>query len=343
MFQITVQPSQTQFTAQDDETILSAAIRHGYNLPHSCQGGVCGSCVARLLSGGVKKNGEYDDYVLTPEEREAGMILLCCSQADSDVAIEMPSYAGVKALPIRTLPARIGEIELRGKVAIVRVDLPKAPPFKFYAGQYMEFLWKDGARPYSIASATQHHDSLEFHILLRENGLFSPQLFDGRLTKGSIIRLRGPLGAFTLNEESHKPLILISTGTGFAPIKSILWRLIELSSSREIHVYHGTRSLQDWYQESEIQFLFNQLKNARYTLVLSRPNQNNQNENENGNWQGATGYVTEHVLRDYPDLSQHEVYACGLPQMIMDTKQAFITQANLPEQAYFSDAFTAHI
>ncbi len=335
MSQITVSPSQTQFTTQDHETILAAAIRNGINLPHSCQGGVCGSCAAKLISGNVQKNNEYDDYVLTPEQIAAGTILLCCSRADGDVHIDMPSYAGAKAIPIRTLPARVADVDIRGDVAILTVALPKAPAFKFHAGQYMEILLKDGTRSYSIASAPSQTDTLEFHVRHRPNGLFSPQLFSGSLKSGAIIRLRGPLGSFYLNDDTpNKPLILLATGTGFAPIKAILHQLIASQPNRPVHLYHGARTTAGLYDQTALHQLLAQLPNAHYTPVLSRPDPD---------WQGATGYITQHLLRDHPDLSAHEVYACGSPDMIRDSQAALTTQAKLPEHAFYSDPFTPHI
>lgn len=333
MFQITVSPSQTTFQAQEGETILAAAVRNGINLPHSCQSGVCGSCKAQLLSGSISQSGEYDDYVLSDEEKADNMILLCCSQAQGDVQVDMPSYAGSKAIAIRTLPARVGSVDVRGDIAVLTVALPKAPPFRFYAGQYMDILLKEGSRSYSIANAPSQNGLLEFHVRLHEGGLFSPRLFSGSLKAGDIIRLRGPLGSFTLNEESSKPLILLATGTGFAPVKSILAYLAETDSRRRIHVYHGCRYREHLYDEEALNDLLARLPHARYTPVLSRCGDD---------WSGCRGYVTEQVLRDYPDLSQHEVYACGSPDMVRDSRVAFIEQAALPESAYFSDAFTAH-
>lgn len=335
MSQITVSPSQTQFVAQTNETILTAAIRNGINLPHSCQSGVCGSCAAKLVSGKIVQSGEYDDYVLSAEEIAAGTILLCCSQADGDVVVDMPSYAGTKAIAIRTLPARVASVDIRGDVAILQVALPKAPPFKFYAGQYMEILLKDGSRSYSVANAPSQNGVLEFHVRHHEGGLFSPQLFSGSLKSGAIMRLRGPLGSFYLNDESGvKPLILLATGTGFAPIKSILQDLAQTQPTRQIHVYHGVRFENGLYDEAALYDILAQLPNAKYTSVVSRPSEN---------WQGAKGHVTEHVLRDYADLSAHEVYACGSPDMVYGSKQVLMVQANLPENAFFSDAFTPHV
>lgn len=335
MSKITVSPSNTQFSTQENETILAAAIRNGINLPHSCQSGVCGSCAARLVSGSIQQSSEYDDYVLTPEEIAAGTILLCCSQAQSDVEIDMPSYAGAKAIPIRTLPARVGNVDIRGDVAVLTVALPKAPTFQFHAGQYMEILLKDGSRNYSIANSPAQNTALEFHILSRENGLFSSQIFSGSLKSGAIIRLRGPLGSFYLNDETaDKPLIFLATGTGFAPVKSMLQHIADTQPNRTIHLYHGVRRVADFYDETALREILARLPNARYTPVLSRLNMM---------WEGATGHVTEHVLRDYPDLSGHEVYACGSPDMIASSKIALTTQAKLPEKAFYSDAFTPHV
>lgn len=334
MSQITVNPSQTQFSSNENETILAAAVRNGYNLPHSCQSGVCGSCRARLVAGKVKKSGEYDDYVLSEDEVANQMILLCCSEADGDIELDMPSYAGAKALTVRTLPARVASIDVRGDVAVLNVSLPKSPPFQFYAGQYMDILLKDGSRSYSIANAPSQGDKLEFHIRKHEGGLFSPMLFDGRLKSGAIMRLRGPLGSFTLSENTDKPLVLLATGTGFAPVKGIVSHIAESQPQRTLHIYHGVRHAAELYDEAALAALLEQLPNARYTPVLSRADDA---------WTGARGHVQQQVLRDYADLSGCEVYACGSPLMIHDARVLFTAQAGLPDAAFFSDAFTVGV
>lgn len=333
MSQITVTPSQTQFNTQEHETILAAAIRNGINLPHSCQSGVCGSCRAQLISGSIQQSNEYDDYVLTQEETAAGMFLLCCAEAQTDVIIDMPAYAGSKARPVRTLPAKIIDVDIRYNIAVVKIALPKAPPFQFDAGQYMDVLLKDGSRSYSIANSPTQTDVLEFHVRLHENGLFSPQLFDGRLKTGSIIRLRGPLGSFMLQPDSRKPLIFLATGTGFAPIKSILHQLAENDPNRIAHLYFGCRTQSALYDQKELKQLLQKLPNIRYTPVLSQYDKD---------WTGVIGYITQHVLQDYPNLSNHEVYACGQPEMIQESHRLLTQQAKLPENAFFSDAFTPH-
>ena len=332
MSQITITPSQTQFEADAEETILEAALRQGYNLPNACQSGMCGTCLAQVVSGDVAL-GDYDEFALTDEDVANGMVLLCACRPQSDVVIDLPAYQGAKAIMPRTMPARVSMIDIRGKMALLRLALPKSPPFKFYAGQYADILYKGTVRSYSLANAPSENGVMEFHVRLREGGVFSPALFSGSLKVGDVLRVRAPLGSFTLNEESNKPLIFVATGTGFAPIKSLLQHLRDTQPERSVHVYHGARTADGLYDEAALRELLYLLPNARYTPVLSCGNEA---------WQGACGHTTEQVLNDYADLSGYEVYACGSIEMIRSSKQIFTQQRGLPENAFYSDAFTAH-
>jgi len=251
MSRITLTPSQTQFETQADETILEAALRQGYNLPNACQSGMCGTCVAQVVSGEVQM-GEYDDCALTDEDAAAGMVLLCVCHAQGDVVLDLPAYEGAKAIAPRTMPARVAHIDVRGNMALLRLALPKSPPFKFYAGQYADILYKGTVRSYSLANAPSDNGVMEFHVRLREGGVFSPALFSGSLKVGDVLRVRAPLGAFTLNENSDKPLIFIATGTGFAPIKSLLHHLRDTQPSRSVHIYHGARDAAGLYDEAAL-------------------------------------------------------------------------------------------
>ena len=322
MSRITLTPSQTQFETQADETILEAALRQGYNLPNACQSGMCGTCVAQVVSGEVQM-GEYDDCALTDEDAAAGMVLLCACQPKGDVVLDLPAYEGAKAIAPRTMPARVAHVDIRGNMALLRL-----------AGQYADILYKGTVRSYSLANAPSDNGVMEFHVRLREGGVFSPALFSGSLKVGDVLRVRAPLGAFTLHDNNHKPLIFIATGTGFAPIKSLLQHLRDTQPSRSVHLYHGARDAAGLYDEAALRELLYQLPNARYTPVLSRADDA---------WQGARGYITEHVLQDYADLSGYEVYACGSMDMIRGSKQAFVEQRGLPETAFYSDAFTPYV
>ena len=325
-------PDQTTFTANDGETVLAAAARQNLNLPHSCKSGACGQCKAELVSGDIQM-GEHSEQALSEAEKAQGKILMCCTTAQSDININIPGY-NANSLPVRTLPARIESMIFKHDVALLKLALPKAPPFTFYAGQYIDLLLPGNvSRSYSIANSPDQEGILELHIRRRENGVCSEMIFgsEPKVKEKGIVRIKGPLGSFTLQEDSGKPVILLATGTGYAPIRSILLDLIRQDSSRAVHFYWGARHQDDLYALEEAQELTGRLKNARFTPVLSKAAEG---------WQGEKGYVQTAAAKDYPDLSGYEVYACGSVAMTESAKSVLTAQCSLPETTFYSDAFS---
>ena len=330
---VTLAPDQTAFTVNEGEPILTAAKRQNLNLPHSCQNGICGQCKAQLIDGKVEQ-GTHAELALSTEEAAEGKILMCCCTAQSDVQLKVPGYNGAAMPPVKTLPARVFSIDFQHDMAIVKLALPKAPPFVFLAGQYIDLLLKDNhTRSYSIANSPGHAEMIELHIRRREGGLFSGMLFGESATvkEKAIMRIRGPLGTFTL-QENDKPIIMMATGTGFAPIKSLLQHMIDTGSRRSVHLYWGARKEADLYRLQEAAGLIAQLPDARFTPVLSRPDEG---------WCGARGYIQAHVAADYSDLSDYEVYACGATEMVEGAQKHLEAERGLPPEAFFSDAFSA--
>lgn len=254
-------PDQTTFAAGDGETVLAAAARQNLNLPHSCKSGVCGQCKAELVSGDIQIGG-HSEQALSEAEKAQGKILMCCTTAQSDISLNIPGYKA-DALPVRTLPARIESMVFKHDVALLKLALPKAPPFAFYAGQYIDLLLPGNvSRSYSIANSPDQEGILELHIRRRENGVCSEMIFgsEPKVKEKGIVRVKGPLGSFTLQEDSGKPVILLATGTGYAPIRSILLDLIRQDSGRAVHFYWGARHQDDLYALEEAQGLACRLK-----------------------------------------------------------------------------------
>lgn len=331
-YTITLAPDNAVFTAEAGEPVLSAAKRQGLNLPHSCQSGICGQCKAELAEGRVEQ-GAHAELALSAEEAAQGRILMCCAVPQSDIVLKVPGYNGSAMPPVKTFPARVASVVYGHDVAVLTLALPKVPPFAFLAGQYIDILLKNGqVRSYSIAGSPEQPESLELHIRRREGGLFSGMLFgeDALVKEKAILRVRGPLGTFTL-QEGGKPAVLMATGTGFAPIRSILLQMVQNGDERPVHLYWGGRYEADLYRLQEAADLVSQLPDGRFTPVLSRGA---------ADWQGGRGYIQDHVAADYPDLSGSEVYACGSLAMIEGARQLLAGQCGLPAGAFFSDAFS---
>ncbi len=336
-FTITVQPSGRTFSAQPDEAILVAGIRQGIGLPYGCKDGACGSCKCRKLEGTVV-HGTHQTKALSPEEEAAGFVLTCCAIPTSDVVLESRQVTEAGAFPIKKMPVRVTGLERASHdVIVMNLQLPANDTFQYHAGQYVEFILRDGARrSYSMATAPHlqaTQPGMELHIRHMPGGKFTDHVF-GAMKEKDILRIEGPYGSFFLREDSDKPIILLASGTGFAPIKALIQHMQHKDITRPTTLYWGGRRPTDLYQDAWIQARCAEMPHLRYVPVVSDALPEDQ-------WSGRTGFVHQAVLQDFPDLSGHEVYACGAPVVIESARADYTALAGLPEEAFFADSFTS--
>lgn len=333
-FQVTVQPSGRQFTCEADETILAAAIRAGVGLPYGCKNGACGSCRGIVLSGNVT-HGAHQEKALSVADEEKGFSLFCCARPHSEIVIEAREVLGIGEFPIKKLPSRVVRLErVADDVMTIALQLPAGERLQYRAGQYIEFLLKDGKRrSYSLANAPQPDEPITLHVRHMPGGIFTDQVFN-TMKERDILRFEGPLGTFFLREESDKPVVLLASGTGFAPIKAIIEQAIQNKSARPMTLYWGGRRPRDLYMHSLCEEWARTLPNFRYVPVVSNPTPDDA-------WSGRTGFVHQAVIADLPDLSHHQVYACGAPAMVDAARADFSAACGLPEEEFYADAFTS--
>ncbi len=330
--QVTIQPSGHQYVAEEQDTLLAAAIRQSVGLPYGCQDGACGSCKCKLLQGEIEL-GPHQLKALSEAERAQGFILACRAKALTDVVIESHEVVGADDFPVKKMPARVSSIEhLAPDVVRVMLQLPAADPFRYRAGQYIQFLLPGGVRrSYSMASAPAESPQIELHLRHMPGGKFTDHVFSAMKEK-EIQRIEGPFGSFFLRDDPDaKPLIFLASGTGFAPIKAILEQMQALADPRPVTLYWGGRKLTDIYLHDWAARQCTLMPNLRFIPVLSEAD---------ASWTGRTGFVHQAVMADLPDLSGHAVYACGAPVMVESAQRDFTSQCKLPEDAFFADAFT---
>ena len=332
-FTITVQPSGRSFTAAAGEAILAAAIRHGIGLPYGCKDGACGSCKCKKIDGTVAL-GPHQAKALSVAEEDAGLILTCCGVAESDLTLESRQVTDERAFPVKRMPSRIAALEkVAHDVMVMRLQLPAAEAFRYHAGQYVEFMLKDGVRrSYSMANAPHNGPQLELHVRHLPGGLFTDHVF-GAMKEKEILRIEGPYGSFFLRDDSAKPVILLASGTGFAPIKAVIEQMQSKGVDRPATLYWGGRRPRDLYMDGWVRERLVELPNLRYVPVVSDALP------EDG-WQGRTGFVHRAVLADFPDLSHHQVYACGAPIVVESARAEYLGNGGLPAHEFFADAFT---
>lgn len=336
-FSITVEPSGRSFTAQPGETLLAAGIRQGIGLPYGCKDGACGSCKCRKLSG-IVEHGPHQSKALSADEEAAGFVLTCCGVAQSDVVLESRQVTEAGAFPIKKMPVRVSSLEKASHdVMVMGLQLPAADTFQYHAGQYVEFLLRDGdRRSYSMANAPHTQAAgprIELHLRHMPGGKFTDHVF-GPMKEKEILRIEGPYGSFFLREDSAKPIVFLASGTGFAPIKAIIEHMRFKGLERPATLYWGGRRPADLYQDAWIREQMAHLPWLQYVPVVS-------DAQPEDAWTGRTGFVHQAVLQDFPDLSGHEVYACGAPIVVESARRDYMAQAGLPEEAFFADSFTS--
>ena len=188
-----------------------------------------------------------------------------------------------------------------------------APRFGFVAGQWlsMKANMPDGeeiTRAYSIASAPNGDNRFALCLNRVQDGFMSNFLCD--MTEGEEISCQGPFGDFILRPPM-RDTIFIATGTGIAPIRSMLhWLLDEESrhQGRQLWLLFGNRTEKDIYYHDEFLALAQKQTNFHYLPTLSRGS---------SEWQGLRGYVQHHV----PAIAQGRAdnmhaYICGLEKMV---------------------------
>ncbi len=330
-YRVKIHPSGHELTVAEDETILKAALREGLALPYGCRNGACGTCKGRLLAGEVHYQGDLPP-ALSDQEDEQGLALFCQARPLGDLEVEVKEIGAAKDLVVKTLPVRVTEkTPLAHDVMGLKLKLPAAERLQFLAGQYVDVLLRDGARRgFSMANPPHEDAFLELHVRYVEGGRFTGWVFN-EMREKALLRIQGPLGTFFLREDADRPVLLVAGGTGFAPMKAILEHAFRAGPGRPLHLYWGARARRDLYLHELAQGWAQTRAGFRYTPVLSEPAGGDA-------WDGATGWVHERVLADYPDLSGHDVYAAGPPEMIEAIKRDLAARG-LPDDRLFYDSF----
>ena len=320
---VTLKPSGHTYEVPEGKTILQAALDAGHMLPYSCRAGVCRTCRGTILEGKVDYGLAHETY-LPQSDRAKGYALLCQAKPLTDLTIEVREVHGVRP---RIIPCRVERFEKPAPdVAVLGLKLPANEQFRFLAGQYIDILLKDGKRrSYSLATKPDEKGvgALEIHVRQTPGGLFTEQVFT-KLKVRDLLRFEGPLGSFYLREESDKPIILLASGTGFAPIRSIIEYALDKKIQRPMTLYWGGRLQRDLYQMD----IARSWPHVKVVPVIS-----------DEPYAGRTGFVHRAVMQDFPDMSGVQVYACGAPIVVESARKDFSLQCRLPAEEFYADSF----
>ncbi|NOT67077.1 MAG: 2Fe-2S iron-sulfur cluster binding domain-containing protein [Methylophilaceae bacterium] len=318
MYTLTI--DQNTYICKSDETVLDALLRENINLSFACKKGTCHSCMVRSANVRPPKAAQSG---LKNTQIKQNYFLACQCYPEQDMHLKLPDQSEFYRM------GRVITNKLLNRNTILLV-VAFEDAFEFNAGQFVNLQRSDGlTRSYSTANIPEQSNTLEFHIRRLPGGVFSSWLHD-EVNMGDSIAVSEARGhCFYIPERHEQGILLVGTGTGLAPLAGILTDALANGHTGPIHLFHGSRELEDLYRIDEMRQLAEQHQNFHYTPCLSGSHIP----------EGfAAGRVNEIALSGIPDLKGWRVFLCGHPDMVNQMKkQAFLKGAAIAD--IYADAF----
>lgn len=303
-----------RYVLRDQESVLDGLLRHGVHIPSSCYSGVCQSCLMRSVDGAPPAAAQEG---LRGSLRERGYFLACQCRPALDMEVALPGnddlpLVSVKVVAKQALSQRVMGLRLRC-----------LDGFTFEAGQFINLVHDGAMRSYSIANTPGAERTLELHIYRVDDGRVSGWIHN-ELAVGDTLTIQGPFGDCVYHaEEADRPLLLIATGCGLAPLRGVIHRALQEGHSAPIHLFHGSRSRDGVYLEDEMRALKGRHPQFHYTACLSG------GEMVPG---FSAGRASDLALSRHPTLKDWRIYLCGNSAMVRAArKKAFLAGAALAD------------
>jgi CDP-4-dehydro-6-deoxyglucose reductase, E3 len=217
--------------------------------------------------------------------------------------------------------------DLTHDVREIEIHLDDPPEIAFEAGQFVSFrVPKPGVRipltrPYSIASPPARRTSIDLLFNLVPGGPGSSFLY--ALREDDRVEFKGPAGTFVLRDYADRDLLFVATGTGIAPIRSMIYARLATAHRRRVTLVWGLRSERDLYYQDELAELAKQSPHFSFVTTLSRPGPA---------WTGAHGRVQPWVDEHITSVDDLAVYVCGNGAMLKDVTEIIRRKGVCPIQ-----------
>lgn len=303
---VTINGNQSQ-KVQGGDNLLNYLNQKKVFIPSACGGkATCGFCKVKVLSGADRILPTEEVYV-SAQEREQGIRLACQVKIKRDLEIFVPEYL----LNAEEFVSEVTDIQdLTHDIKLIDLKILYSKSIDFLPGQYVQLKipGTDEYRAYSIASPPLQKDRIELIIRYVPGGLCSTYVHKA-LDKGDTVTFTGPFGDFYLQEDNSRDIIAIGGGCGMAPIRSILYHLVDKGMPRKFMFFFGARSKKDLFFTQELEQIEKKFANFKYVPALSEPVHTDR-------WEGEVGLIT-HVVEKYLKADgERESYLCGPPPMI---------------------------
>jgi CDP-4-dehydro-6-deoxyglucose reductase len=315
------------FDLLPDETLLEGIERQGASVPWFCRQGVCQACVLRARAGVVPAAAQKG---LKESHRRQGFLLACVCRPAEHLEVERCDVA-------QRFHSRVQQVEpLSAQVLRVLLELPEG--FQYEAGQYVQLERpEDGLmRPYSLASVPGS-PVLELHVARLPGGLLSGWLAGA---VGRAVGIRGPFGECSyVTAERERPLLLVGTGTGLAPLLGVVRAALAAGHRGPIRLFHGGLTRAGLYLWAELERLAEsapalEIVGSVLSAELAPAGQSGVR------CQIRNTPIDQLVLGAGMDWGQQRVYLCGHPELVKQLqKKLYLAGASL--ERIHADPFVA--
>lgn len=290
------------------ETLIDAALGGRIVVPHDCCSGQCETCRVTVVGGDV------DDF----GTREKNTVLGCLATLEGDAEISFE--------PVPVIRNTRGAVERIRPIAddLLEVRIRMTKPVPWLPGQYVRLAFKGyPPRDYSPTIPFEldaEQDVLVFHVKIYRGGKLSSRI-GNEIGIGHRVTVKGPFGNCYLRRQSE-PLVLVSTGTGFAPIWSIAVAASIGQPDRPIEIIAGARERSGLYMQGVVEWL--RERGIAVTLTAG----------DGDGFHIANARPSELL----PDLGpEHVVYAAGSPAQVDAVRQSALAA----DATFYADPFFA--
>ncbi len=307
----------------------------GIFIPSACGGkGTCAYCKVKVLEGGGPVLATETPY-LSAQEQEDHVRLSCQVKVRNDLSIEIPE----ELFLIKEFRVHVKNVVNLNRYikGIILEILSPGEGIIYKPGQYIQLeipKYKLSSAPefraFSMASTPEKTDEVELYVGLVEKGIVSTYIHH-YLQEGDELVMRGPFGDFYYRK-SDRDILMIATGTGLAPIMSILRYMRRKKIQRKTTLFFGTRIEEDLFSVAELEDVAKELTNFSYVLTLSRVP-------DHLPWKGERGRVTSLIEQRIPEGADLDVYICGNPDMV-DSSIEILKTKGIPEKQIYFDKFS---
>jgi len=321
---VEVLPTNTNFDAEEKESLLHAALSAGLNVDYGCTNGTCGHCKARLLEGELSQI-RHHDFILTEAEKNAGDILMCCHSARSNLKLEASLATDEADIPLQEITTRIRRLEyVDDNTLRLYLRTPRTTTLRFMAGQHA-ILSLDNhlQRELPIASCPCDGLNLEFHLHRDSSDVFTNAIFDCA-KKSMPVQVTAPCHGITLVEKDPSPILFIAWGIGFAPVQSLIEHCLSLEFQQQMLFHWVVHEHENHYADSYCRSTDDAIDNFHYHPVKTE----------------TAAEAIEEILRWHNSLENWRGYIFA-PPAIIDSVKVALFEKGLSKEKILSDPIVA--